>query len=489
MLIKYKLLISNVVMTFVPIILCTIVIVGMAKIYTKGIENNQGISINGNPFAELSVKKSPIYIDINKLSSLDINNKEDFKYLTDLDNNLGKSNKGIIIRKENNIIYQSKFLENIDIDNQLGQYGNFEESMPLETFNNKQAYLIKQKDVIFPDNTIGSIFIVMDARNASRGFNYFIFECLAVVIILIICINGAITLFVSRSIIKPLNMLRNATNKITNENLEFELKYNSKDEIGQLCDDFEKMRTRLKNSIELQEQYENNRNELISNISHDLKTPITSIKGFIEGIIDGVASSTEKREKYLKAAYSKVNTVDNLIDELFLYSKLEVNGISFEFDNINLVEYLKDCFEELQLDTEEKGIKLNLDIDDRINPIVIADRDKIRRVIINIVGNSMKYIKKEKGNITIKLKEDKDYAVVSINDNGQGVAQDSLIYIFDRFYRTDASRNSSTGGSGLGLAISKKIIEGNGGKIWAESVLGEGTTIFFNLKKVLKGGY
>ena len=484
MLIKFKLLIANVIMTFVPILLSAIVIIVIGEVYIKGIESNQGINLNGNVFEDLSVKTSPNYVDINRLSSMDINNSDDFKYLANLDNNLEKSDKGIIIRKDNNIIYESKFLKSTDISKQLGAYGSFEETIPRHGFNTKQAFLIKQKDVVFSDNIKGSIFVVMDARSITKNFKYFILGCIAIIVILVIGINGIVTIFVTKSIVKPLNMLRNATNKITNENLEFQLKYDSKDEIGQLCGDFEKMRIRLKNSIELQKQYENNRNELISNISHDLKTPITSIKGFIEGILDGVASSSEKKERYLKAAYYKVNTVDNLIDELFLYSKLEVNGVSFEFDNVNLVEYLKDCFEELQLDTEEKGIKLNLNIDEGCNPFVLADRDKIRRVIINIVENSMKYIKKEQGNITIKLEENKDYAIVSIIDNGEGIANDNLTYIFERFYRTDVSRNSSTGGSGLGLAISKKIIEGNGGTIWAESILGQGTTICFTLKKV-----
>jgi len=484
MLIKFKLLIANVIMTFVPILLSAIVIIVIGEVYIKGIESNQGINLNGNVFEDLSVKTSPNYVDINRLSSMDINNSDDFKYLANLDNNLEKSDKGIIIRKDNNIIYESKFLKSTDISKQLGAYGSFEETIPRHGFNTKQAFLIKQKDVVFSDNIKGSIFVVMDARSITKNFKYFIFGCIGIIVILVIGINGIVTIFVTKSIVKPLNMLRNATNKITNENLEFQLKYDSKDEIGQLCGDFEKMRIRLKNSIELQKQYEINRNELISNISHDLKTPITSIKGFIEGILDGVASSSEKKERYLKAAYYKVNTVDNLIDELFLYSKLEVNGVSFEFDNVNLVEYLKDCFEELQLDTEEKGIKLNLNIDEGCNPFVLADRDKIRRVIINIVENSMKYIKKEQGNITIKLEENKDYAIVSIIDNGEGIANDNLTYIFERFYRTDVSRNSSTGGSGLGLAISKKIIEGNGGTIWAESILGQGTTICFTLKKV-----
>lgn len=116
MLIKFKLLIANIIMTFVPIILVTIAIVGMAKIYTKGIENNQGININGNPFSDLSIKKSPTYIDINKLSSLDLDNKKDFKYLDNLNNNLEKTNKGIIFRKENNIIYESKLVKNTDIN-------------------------------------------------------------------------------------------------------------------------------------------------------------------------------------------------------------------------------------------------------------------------------------------------------------------------------------------------------------------------------------
>ena len=302
------------------------------------------------------------------------------------------------------------------------------------------------------------------------------------VLLILVSTNGILTYFVSKSVLRPIQTLKDAANHIKEGNLEFEVKSTSNDEIGELCIAFEKMREKLKESIDVQIQYENNRKELISNISHDLKTPVTAIKGYVEGIIDGVADSPEKMNRYIKTVYTKASDLDKLIDELFLFSKLDLNKLPFDFQEINIKTYLEDCVEELSLDLEENNISFSLKTEAINNPLVLVDIEKLKRVIINIIQNSSKYMNKEKGKIDIILYEEESEVIIEIKDNGQGISGKDIPYIFDRFYRTDISRNSSTGGSGLGLAIVKRIIEGHEGRIWAKSKEGIGTSIFFTLK-------
>ena len=278
-------------------------------------------------------------------------------------------------------------------------------------------------------------------------------------------------------------MLQKATNEIKNGNLDFALEVEEEDEIGQICQDFEEMRIRLKESTEEKIQYDKENKELISNISHDLKTPITAIKGYVEGIMDGVASSPEKLDKYIRTIYNKANDMDRLIDELTFYSKIDTNKIPYTFTKINVASYFRDCVEEVGLDMESQNIELGYFnyVDEDV--MVIADAEQMRRVINNIISNSVKYLDKKRGIINIRIKDVGDFIQVEIEDNGKGIAAKDLPNIFDRFYRTDSSRNSAKGGSGIGLSIVRKIIEDHGGRIWATSKEGIGTEIHFVLRK------
>ena len=293
----------------------------------------------------------------------------------------------------------------------------------------------------------------------------------------------SVGLWIYRSIAVPLVKLRKATRNIKEGNLDFVLEVEGNDEFSQLCQDFEEMRKRLKESTEEKILMDKENKELISNISHDLKTPITAIKGYVEGIQDGVASSPEKLNKYIRTIYNKANDMDRLIDELTFYSKIDTNKIPYNFSKINVAEYFGDCVEEVGLDMETRGIELGYFnyVDEDV--VVIADAEQMKRVINNIIGNSLKYLDKKKGILNIRIKDDGDFIQVIIEDNGKGIAAKDLPYIFDRFYRTDSSRNSSKGGSGIGLSIVKKIIEDHGGRIWATSKEGIGTEIHFVLRK------
>ena len=293
----------------------------------------------------------------------------------------------------------------------------------------------------------------------------------------------SVGLWIYRSIAVPLVKLKKATQNIKEGNLEFVLEVEGKDEFSQLCQDFEEMRKRLKESTEEKILMDKENKELISNISHDLKTPITAVKGYVEGIMDGVADTPEKMDRYVRTIYNKTNEMDHLINELTFYSKIDTNRIPYTFSKLNVEDYFSDCAEELGLEMETRGIELVYANYVEKDVQVIADGEQIRRVIHNIVSNAIKYMEKPKGIIQLRVKDVGDFIQVEIEDNGKGIAAKDLPYIFDRFYRTDVSRNSSKGGSGIGLSIVKKIMEDHGGKVWATSRLGIGTIMYFVLRK------
>ena len=293
----------------------------------------------------------------------------------------------------------------------------------------------------------------------------------------------SVGLWIYRSIAVPLVKLKKATKNIKEGNLDFVLEVEGNDEFSQLCQDFEEMRKRLKESTEEKILMDKENKELISNISHDLKTPITAVKGYVEGIMDGVADTPEKMDRYVRTIYNKTNEMDHLINELTFYSKIDTNRIPYTFSKLNVEDYFSDCAEELGLEMETRGIELVYANYVEKGVQVIADGEQIRRVIHNIVSNAIKYREKPRGIIQLRVKDVGDFIQVEIEDNGKGIAAKDLPYIFDRFYRTDVSRNSSKGGSGIGLSIVKKIMEDHGGKVWATSRLGIGTIMYFVLRK------
>ena len=321
------------------------------------------------------------------------------------------------------------------------------------------------------------------AEVATPQTKEFLGEMLVSVILIMAMTCSFLMAWIYRSILTPIETLKKATRNIRDGNLDFEVEIGDNDEIGELCADFEEMRIRLKESTEEKVVFDSQNKELISNISHDLKTPITAVKGYVEGLLDGVADTPEKQEKYLRTIYNKANDMDRLINELTFYSKIDTNRIPYTFNKINVKEYFDDCFEDIGMEMSQQQVALSYDNKVASDVMVIADAEQIKRVINNIVGNSIKYMDKQEKTIAIRVMDVGDFVQVEIEDNGRGIAAKDLPYIFDRFYRTDTSRNSSKGGSGIGLSIVHKIMEDHGGKVWATSKEGEGTTMYFVLRK------
>ncbi len=309
-------------------------------------------------------------------------------------------------------------------------------------------------------------------------------------VLILIATSVILTTWLRRGFFEPVKELNVAMQHIKDGNFDYMLPtdINEKGEIGELYRNYEDMRLRLKESADEKVMRESENKELISNISHDLKTPITAIKGYSQGLLEGVADTPERQMKYIRTIYNKANDMNNLINELTLYSSIDNNRIPYNFTRINVGSYFGDCIEEIGMDLDSKDINLNYANLTTPDTQIVADPEQLKRVVNNIVSNSVKYLGRDDGtgNIDIRILDEVDSVRVEIEDNGKGIGAQDIPNIFDRFYRTDSSRNSKQGGSGIGLSIVKKIIEDHGGYIWATSHEGEGTCMHFVLRKYME---
>jgi len=289
--------------------------------------------------------------------------------------------------------------------------------------------------------------------------------------------------WIYKRILVPLDKMRIATKKIADGNFDYELDEKDFVEIPFLYNDFEKMRIKLKENEEEKVLSENAARELVSNISHDLKTPLTAIRGYVEGILDGVASSPQKVRDYLTTIYNKTNYMTKLIDELLYYSRVSGNEFSYNFEKTNVKEFFDDYVKDLYLELDTIRINFSYSANVDADTMIDIDREQIKRALNNIVANAVKYMDKEDPEIHFRVKETMDAINIRISDNGRGIDEKDLPHIFERFYRSDASRNTKLGGSGIGLSIVKKVIENHEGSVVAISKSGVGTDIDIVLKK------
>ena len=302
----------------------------------------------------------------------------------------------------------------------------------------------------------------------------------------IVIVNSVWMIWMKGMVIKPIRDIEAAAKRITRGDLNFTLVTQRTDEIGELCRDFEEMRRKLKASHDAQVYTEQQQKMFISNICHDLKTPMTSIQGYVEGIMDGVATTPEMQEKYIRIIHNKTNEMNLLINELTMYNKLDMDHIPYDFKEINLKKYLDDCAEELGDDLSTRGFDFTYEYGCSDDVTVKVDPVQFSKVIHNLIGNSVKYMDKEDKKIVLRVKDIGDSIMLEVEDNGAGIAEKDMPRICDRFYRGDSSRGK-TKGSGIGLSIVKKILEDHGGNIIATSKEGVGTTMHVILKKYVGG--
>lgn len=392
----------------------------------------------------------------------------------------------LVVIRDGSVIFNGSDMDDAGVSGMLASYEANNADMEEDWYHIHSGIqsMVKGTDVLFADGSSGRAYIIADMNQIVPNMRRWLMDLMVVCIMVLLITALIMGTWLYASTVNPLNQLKKAARNIRDGNLDFHVESKGITEIAEVCEDFEEMRKRLKENEEEKLVVDSGNKELISNISHDLKTPLTAIRGYCEGIMDGVADTPEKMNKYVRTIYSKANEMDTLINELTFYSRIDTNRIPYTFTRLNVTEFFDDCMDELQLDAENRGIELTYQNELRDKNVqIIGDAEQLKRVVRNITGNSIKYMDKPEKHIDVKLMDKDDFIQADFSDNGKGIAAGDLPLIFDRFYRTDASRNSARGGSGIGLSIVKKILEDHGGKVWATSREGEGTTIHFIIRK------
>lgn len=386
----------------------------------------------------------------------------------------------VILLKNEQVVFTSRNFSKIDIAKSI--------EIENKTWGKEHlligdiSYSVELISVQLKDGSQGKVILLAPQDQAGIDFATFLILLGLTFLLSFTIINIYLSYQLSRTIVTPLRNLQKAAAEISKGNLNHQIAEEGDKEIQDLCHDLELMRIKLKESIYTQLRYEDNRKMLVSSISHDLKTPVTTIKGYIEGILDGIANTPEKTDRYLNTIYLKAQQVDQMIDDLLLYAKLDLNQIPFNFEKTDIENYLQDFLAESEPELELGGIRITLESQLAIRQSINLDRERMKRVVMNILDNSRKYMNKDPGEINVILRETNSSIIIELRDNGTGISEQDLPHIFDRFYRSDTSR-SDIKGSGLGLAIAKQIIEGHGGRVWAISHGVEGTSIMISLSK------
>ena len=327
----------------------------------------------------------------------------------------------------------------------------------------------------------GSLFEILKERQQSPviglesiGITYTA-QMILLSVLVVVCIVGTVyftnrflTKFVFSKIEQPLETLVNGVHQISDGNLDHRISYDTNDEFKSVCEDFNSMANRLKTSVEEVRKNEQNRNFMLAGISHDLRTPLTSIKNYVKGLKDGIAKSPEKEQEYLDVIYRKSCEMEGLIDQLFLFSKLETGNLPFYFKPVPIQKYIVTLLDSLEDDLRNNHAVINLASDCGAQKVLL-DGEQMRRVISNILYNSVKHNKGREICIVVTLYQEGNNIFIKIKDNGAGVSEEQISRLFDSFYRGDEARSNPSSGSGLGLSIAKMIVTAHGGKISAEN--------------------
>ncbi|MGF7033871.1 signal transduction histidine kinase [Paenibacillus mucilaginosus] len=487
--IRMKLILSNIAMVVVPVLLfalTTVLVAALVMNNAFGLKSLvlPGIGLEENAVEEHFDSKSEWYTVLQYFAREEPERFRNPDFLQQTGEKLASLESGIVVLQEGKVTFASQAIGRVDDPSALLALPDVSgrERHEHEIVLGGVAYYVFSHELRFEDGGTGVLVMLEDQRPLGMVTRRVFPIVLGILLLVLAVTNGGLTYLVSRSIIRPLRELKAAAERIKDGRLEEALELRRRDEIGEVGAAFEEMRQRLLDSIRTQLQYEDNRKELLTNISHDLKTPITAIQSCAEGLRDGIADTPEKQAKYVGMIHSKALHLNRLIDELFLFSKLDLKRLPFHFEPLELRAYLMDYAEELKVDPRMREMQVRFEaVETGPRVWVQADREKLGRVLMNIVDNAVKHAREPQAQLQIALRAEDGEAELTLEDNGPGIEPQALPWVFDRFYRADLSRRTDTGGSGLGLAIVKGIVEEHGGRVRAESGPDRGTAIVITL--------
>lgn len=449
---KTRLIIAFLTVILIPIVLTVMLAYLFGKYQMSAIEKTYEITGMttenlSNSVGVMSRLTERFYKELSQMVEENPRQMEDATFLEDFNQSLRRKNAYLLVRKGHILVYVGTAMEDAQpVIDRLPGYGDTEMMSESGIYLGGEAQaLVKQVDFLYPDEKEGSAFVVVNVNGVIPEVERLYMEVVVGIVVVLILTAAVLILWIYRGVMGPLGKMQVAAQNIKDGNLDFELKAEADDELGKLCQSLEEMRMRLQDNAEEKIRFDKENKELISNISHDLKTPVTAIKGYAEGIMDGVADTPEKMERYIRTIYNKASEMDTLINELTLYTKIDTNRIPYNFNTLSVEAYFEDCAEDLSVELESRGVEFGYFNYVEADVKIIADAEQVKRVVHNIVNNSLKYMDKPKGKINLRVKDVGDFVQVELEDNGRGIAAKDLPNIFDRFYRTDASRNSSKG--------------------------------------------
>jgi signal transduction histidine kinase len=296
--------------------------------------------------------------------------------------------------------------------------------------------------------------------------------------------SAFVAIALSSATARSFHQLVGATSQIAAGDLAVRVPVHSQDEVGKLAATFNHMVERLEESFTRERELEQARKELISSVSHDLRTPLASIRAMVESINDGVVSDQETVRRYLRTIETEVENLSQLINDLFELSQMDAGILELHLESSSLTDLISDTLESMSAQARAGGKKLDLkgSVDGEV-PLVVMDARLVQRVLYNLVQNALRHTPPD-GAIYILARDMGTEVQVEVSDTGEGIPDEELPRIFDRFYRSERSRTRDSGGAGLGLSIAKGIVEAHGGRLWVESALGKGSTFGFALPKM-----
>ena len=475
MTIKRRLFISNIVMILVPAAVAALVALGAAAAFWRVVYvqyMDESLEDNRLPLVYKMISKQvESYLESGDAQSKAISTLSDFA-----------ESHGIFIRvnKENGELLFSAGNETDNfrwIENKFSEAGLFESlSLSANGFS-----FVKEPLSVRGGNYSILIFGSFD-WNEDEG-NEAVFKLILAAVVLLVfaavfATNSFLTRFIVKKVRSPLEILEVGVKNISDGNLSYKINYSGNDEFLPICDAFNSMAARLSELSAAQKKDEKNRRELIAGISHDLRTPLTSIKAYVEGLRDGIADTNEKREKYMATILLKTDEIITMTERLFMFSKLDLDEYPFSAEKFDAAAEIKKIAQSFSDDYGEKlSIKTDFFSDESgdgnengsENAEIIFDKIQFRNALANIVENSLKYCGKEKCTVKISCGRRGRFAEISVLDNGPGVPDGALEKLFDVFYRADSARSPRKKGSGLGLAITAKVCQHFGGTIFAEN--------------------
>ena len=480
MTIKQRLLMTHLLMFIAPIIMSVVILLSAAAGVLIFIRSGNHIYIESSDQFNHAAEGLYYAVFHDRKTQKEIDNPSNYDWLVQV---LSPTQNYVILEKENKVIYS---------------YGNEALWPLLDSVPSKErlherkrrdkgtySYLMNTKFCTVRKRTVdgAAYYLYYVSRAEDHGTDDHLEEVgagtgwfmLISLLAFILITSWFLVEFLIRRLLPPLDELRRGAEKIQQGDLNIHLEHKEKDEFGPVFSAFNVMAKELSSSLQARAEEEESRKELIASMSHDIRTPLTAIKAYVEGLADGVANTEEKRQRYLQVIQKKTGELDSMVEQLFLLSKMDVGNKAVPLERLNLTRFIGNLTEENRDDFLHKGMILQYQPDRECfiegNPMLLE------RILLNLWINSVKYKTEEMCRVRMVLSRTEDVVEFAVSDDGPGVPEETLVHLFEAFYRTDKARSRTGNGSGLGLAIVARAMKVMHGSVYAENAVPHGLRI------------